>query len=300
MKSPGWRPVLAALFLLAAWAARGAAQDAPALTGLTVSQGRMLLWWESELDRYIVEQVDLRSGQLTAVGTSSGRLERVMALNPDETTTGFYRIHAGLQAFSVGDPLLEAAIRSAVGSAKQGPTNWLYDADVAGLTQLNLALQGISTLAGAGSLFALRTLDAGGNALSGLDPLDACKDLQAIRAEGNALASLAGLEALTNMALLDVSHNELTDLDPLSGLAALNTLYADHNQLAALDALAGLTHLAVVDVSANQITSIAPLLQNASQGGLGAGDQVYLSGNPLVNTGEVAELRGYGVSVVFP
>lgn len=280
--------------------ARAVAGEPPALTGLTVSQGRMLLWWETELDRYIVEQVDLRDGRLTAIGTSSGRLERAIAITPGDGGTGFFRLHAGLQAVTVGDPQLDAAIRSAVGAAKQGPTNWLYDVDVAGLTQLDAALRGIASLAGAGQLYALRALDAGGNSLGGLDALGGCKDLQAVRAEGNALASLAGLEHLTNLTLLDVSHNKLADLAPLAGLSALSTLYADHNDLESLDALAGLTGLTVLDVSANRITTLAPLIENAAQGGLGPGDHVYLAGNPLVNTGEVATLRGYGVAVSFP
>ena len=100
--------------------------------------------------------------------------------------------------------------------------------------------------------------------------------------------------------MLDVSHNLLTDLTPLAGLTGLTALYADHNGIVSVAPLADLTGLTTLDLANNRITDLTPLLDNARAGGLGAGDVVYLSGNPIASESQVADLRGFGVTVYYP
>ncbi len=160
---------------------------------------------------------------------------------------------------------------------------------------------------GLGSTDALRFLaharsayGSGGNAIQSLGDLGACVGLQTLRLDGNGLTNLSGLELLVQLRSLDISLNDLSTLQPLAPLAQLQFLYADGNQIADISSLAGLVQLQTVDLSGNLVRDISPLLDNASRGGLGDGDSVYLAGNPLDDPGQVAALRGYGVKVIYP
>lgn len=285
---------------LATMGPNATAQESPELTGLEVQATQLRIVWGSELDRYIVESFDPMTGEALAVGTSSGTVESAAQIPLPNSSPGFYRLRAGLQAVRLLDEELDQAIRAVVGEAKTGPTNWLYDVDTRSITNLTVALRGVTTLDGLADLDDLTWFDLGGNQLSSLDDLAACPDLQVLRVDGNQLSSVEGIEALTDLRVLDISHNQLENIDPVAALDSLETLYADQNQLASADFAASLLNLHTLDLSGNQITTIAPLLQNAQQGGLGTGDEVYFSGNPLVDLGEVAALRGYGVTVYFP
>ena len=274
--------------------------ETPELTGVTVQGGSVRLVWGAGLDRYIVERFVPGHEEPVAVGTSSSVVDYAATVAIPSDSRAFFRLRSGLQAVRLTDAALEAAVRSNVGSAKTGPTNWLYDADVAGLTNLAVALRGVSQLDGVAGLQDLLWFDAGGNQIASLAALAACQDLQVLRLDGNQLGSLAGLEALLALQVLDVSHNVLSDLQPLGALNALEVLYADGNQIGSIAVLANLHALRILDLSNNSISDISPLLQNAAQGGLGNGDTVYLGGNPLAIEADVAALRGYGVTVVFP
>jgi hypothetical protein len=294
------RTPIAALLLTACLAGRAGAGDEPDLTALHVQGDTLRLVWGAGLDRYIVERFQPGAPDSEAIGTSSGVTDVAVSLPLTADSAGFYRIRAGLQAVRLGDAALDAIVRSHVGPAKVTPTNWLYDLDVRGLTNLSVALRGVSTLDGVAALENLEWFDVGGNRVASLAGLAGAPDLQVLRLDGNELASLAGLGALPALQVLDVSHNRLADLDPLAALPQLEVLYADRNEVASADALAGLLALRVLDLSGNRIASLAPLLANAQQGGLGAGDVVYLSGNPVADPAEVAALRGYGATVVYP
>lgn len=278
----------------------GRAADAPELTGLEPEKDHLRLYWSAGLDRYIVEQFDPLTGHALAIGTSSGRTEATTTVSPLDPAIGFFRLRSGVQAVRLADEQLDQALRAALPGPKLAPTNWLYDADLAGLTNLTLALRGITTLEGLAGLNDLVWFDLGGNAITSLAQLATLPDLQMLRADGNRLASVAGIEALTQLLLLDLSHNQLTDLSPVAALTQLEVLYMDANQVGSLDFAAGLLNLKILDCAGNRITSIAPLLANAQAGGLSAGDVVYLNGNPIADEGEIAALRGYGVTVYFP
>ncbi|MCY4563793.1 MAG: leucine-rich repeat domain-containing protein [Gammaproteobacteria bacterium] len=100
-------------------------------------------------------------------------------------------------------------------------------------------------------------------------------DLTTLAAPDSGISDLTGLELAMNLEDLDLSGNAVSDLSPLAELTGLDRL----------------------DLSGNAIRDIAPLLANS---GLGAGDTVYLHGNPLsaesIET-HIPALRDRGVSV---
>ena len=82
---------------------------------------------------------------------------------------------------------------------------------------------------------------------------------------------------LTNLIALDLWNNQTTDISPLANLSRLTYLYLPRNQ----------------------ISDISPLVDNE---GISAGDEVYLSGNPLssdsINT-YILQLQSRGVTVSY-
>lgn len=278
----------------------GGAARASEIVQAGLQGNRLQLTFSEATNRYIVERFEPGVAASIAVGTSSGVLDHAANVAAPTNSTAFFRIRAGLQAVQPADSVLQGALRAHVGAGKMEPTNWLYDVELAGLTNLSVALRGISTLAGLAGLADLTWFDAGGNAIENVDGLADLPDLRLLRLDGNRLASLNGVEAFAALEVLDVSHNALTSLAPLAPLTQLTVLYADQNQLTSLDGLENLLHLHVVDLSGNQLTSLAPLLANAQQGGLGPGDLVYLTGNTALDDADVAALRAHGVTVLFP
>lgn len=270
------------------------------ITGLSAQQGSVHLLWDRDLDRYIVEQFSLQGDAPLAVGSSTGSFDRSILVPPGASREAFYRLHPGLAAIFFRDPVLDAVIRSHLTANRAGPTNWIYDSEVAGISALRLNYLNVSGLNGLGGLAALSSLDVGGNAIQSLGDLGACSGLQTLRLDGNGLNNLSGLERLVQLRSLDISLNDLSTLQPLAPLAQLQFLYADGNQIVDISSLAGLVQLQTVDLSGNLVRDISPLLDNASRGGLGDGDSVYLAGNPLDDPGQVVALRGYGVKVNYP
>lgn len=275
------------------------AQD-PDISHMEIQGDGVRLLWSTGMDRYIVEQFNPLEQQALAVGSSSGVVDTVTQVPIPTNAQAFFRLRSGLQAVRLSDTVMEATVRSWIGVGKLFPTNWIYDAETAGLTNLTVALRGVSSLNGLAGLSDLAWFDAGGNQIDDLNGLSGLTGLQVLRLDGNQLGSVEGLGELPDLKVLDVSHNQISNLAPLSALPQLEVLYADHNQLTSLDGLTDLLNLKLVDVSGNQLSDITPLLSNAARGGLGSGDTVYLSDNPSLPESQTAILRGYGVTVVFP
>lgn len=302
--------------------------------------GKLVVQWPQPTNRFIV----VHSGSLSdefltlcsADGSETNQIEVLPAGN-----LGFYRMQFGLMAVDVNDPQLERLLAAQI-SQKHGPTNRIYDTELAGITSLDATDEGVQVLDGLGfvadleelrlsydlvydmrplqGLDALRSLDAGGNDLVSLAGLEGCAALERLNLSGNRITDLSVLSSLNQLRevflgrnqigsiiplsglnaleILDLADNQIGSLAALSGLHALRELYLDGNQIEDLTGLAGLLYLHRVDLSDNQIQSICPLLANAAAGGLGQGDSVFLTGNPLLDGDEIVLLRGYGVEVV--
>jgi len=276
------------------------AATAPEVTAVRVTPQGMTVFVDAEDTRFVVEQFSLEGTSGIAVAASDGSGSMQVSVPVADATIAYFRVIGGLQSVFLADPTLEAAIRSALGSGKLGPENWLYDEDINQLSAMDFSGHGLLSLAGLDGQLRLNAMDVGGNALLSLDGVDALTELETLRADGNAITSLVGLGAAQNLVEIDVSHNDVKDLDPLSPIATLRRVYLDHNRVVRLDALAGMSHLEVLDLSHNQVTDIGPLLDNAAAGGLGEGDVVYLTGNPIADETDIVTLRSHGVTVFFP
>ena len=187
------------------------------------------------------------------------------------------------------------------------------------LTTLNISENAGVDLSQLASLTTLTTLRISNVPASDLSPLAALTSLTVLAATGSSVGNIAPLAKLTALRELWLGANAVSNLAPLAGLRRLQKLNLGANQVADISALAKLTSLtylglyenAIVDVSPiryltrltslhlqnNRIGNIGALLQNT---GLGQGDYVDLTGNPVpcgANGAQVRELVEKGATV---
>ena len=125
------------------------------------------------------------------------------------------------------------------------------------------------------------------------------RGLGSLMASGWSITSLEGLQWCESLTTLDLQYNQVSDLGPLAALSYLHTLEMQYNQVSDLSPLAGLVNLTLLDLRENQVGDLAALVDNA---GLGAGDTVYVAGNPLGLAAlyvQIPDLQDRGVTVYF-
>ena len=107
------------------------------------------------------------------------------------------------------------------------------------------------------------------------------------------------LTRLTNLEALFLGRNGIADISPLAGLTNLKVLYLDVNSIDDLTPLKNLINLRLMRLPYNNIADLSPLVANT---GLGEGDEINLSGNPLsyesIRT-HIPVLQSRGVTVAF-
>jgi internalin A len=188
----------------------------------------------------------------------------------DLTVTVFYA-----PIVAIPDPILEAAVRSALGS----PTGPLTTFDLESLTSLSSSWNGtITNLAGLEWATNLTSLYLPVNAITSLSPLLALSQLQTLDIDYNNLGNLAPLQGLTNLTTLTLDGNMLTDLSFLASLPNLITLSAASCSLSNLAGIGALAHLQSVSLGYNGLRDPSPLasLTNLTY--------LDLQGNPLAGT----------------
>jgi len=120
------------------------------------------------------------------------------------------------------------------------------------------------------------------------------------------ITDLTGLDLLPNLTELFILYNQIGDFSPLSSLYNLTTLVINGCGMDDVDALEDLDYLDVLDLRNNEITNLGDQPFSGSGGimtnnGIGEGDTLYLSGNPLslwTTCIEIPELIDRGVDVV--
>ena len=138
------------------------------------------------------------------------------------------------------------------------------------------------------------------DALGTADPFPrrALAALESLGASLRGTADLTGIGHALGLRELDLSRGRVEDVAPLAGLVRLEELDLSRNRIADVSALEGLTRLRWLDISRNRISDLGPLVRNA---GLGEGDSVDVSGNPLdadsLDAG-IPALAARGVAVV--
>ena len=179
--------------------------------------------------------------------------------------------------------------------------NQLTEVSLSGLTALTelYLYDNQLTEVSLSGLTALRVLDLNDNQISDVSPLSGLTALRGLHLDYNQISDVSPLSGLTALRGLLLSNNQLTDVSPLSGLTALWGLWLNDNQLTDVSPLSGLTALRGLYLDYNQISDIGPLVANA---GLGRGDRVSLSRNPLSTQSRdvyIPALRARGAYVIY-
>ena len=139
--------------------------------------------------------------------------------------------------------------RNAVGTVSLTEENL---AEMASVTELNIAEKGLTGLSALKYFTGLQTLDCKRNSLTELD-VSALTNLTSLDCSFNSLTAL-DVSKLTGLKKLDCSFNSLTALN-VSGQTNLTSLDCSDNQLTALD-VSNLTLLTKLDCSDNQLTAL--------------------------------------------
>lgn len=214
------------------------------------------------------------------------------------------------------DPLLEGAVRSAIDK----PSGQIFDTDLQDLIELFAAELGISDLGGIEFATELQELQLASNEISDLSPLSGLGQLTSLSLGGNLISDLSPIGGLSALTELDLAFNEISDLSPIASLTGLVFLFFDGNSVSDLSPLGGMLQLEMLGASDNSISDLAPLqgltalgllqLQSnaivdvaalVNNAGLGEGDSVNLTDNPLgvqAMCQDIPELIDRGVDVV--
>ncbi len=173
----------------------------------------------------------------------------------------------------LGDPYLEAAIRSALGLEPDQ------------ILRCELAEQ-------------LTVLDATGANIEYLDGLEFFPYLRGLVLWDNFVYDLEPLRGLINLEYLDLEYNIVFDLDPLHDLWYMRELYLAKNYITDLTPLEEMWDLEVLDLRANLLEDISPLSFHL---GLGRGDVVDLRQNllDLADCPDIQQLRIQKAEVLF-
>ncbi len=170
-------------------------------------------------------------------------------------------------------------------------------AGLTGLTYLTLDYNEISSVSHLANLTNLRWLYLSRNQITSVGPLANLTDLRYLYIHSNQISDISPLAGLTSLTRLILYSNAISDISPVVNLTRLAWLYLNDNDITAISHLAGLTRLIRLDLSDNSIIDIEPLVHND---GLGVGDTVWLSGNPLSPTSRdvhIPALVARGVTV---
>jgi Leucine-rich repeat (LRR) protein len=189
---------------------------------------------------------------------------------------------------------------------------------------LDLSSNAISDISTLSSIQNLYRLDLSSNAIADISPLAGLSAMKELRLRANLIADPSPLGRLSKLWTLDLGSNRVTNLLPLVGLPKLVVLSVAANGIVDIGALAQMPGLEEIDLSWNQIVDLSPLVGLEWLGdytmfapgeraaptlnlagnaivdpspllaciGLGAGDSVDLSWNPLtgISADDVAHI----------
>ena len=162
----------------------------------------------------------------------------------------------------------------------------------------NNSISDLSPLKGLNNL--LISLELSDNSISDISPLAGLTNLRILGLSGNSISDISPLKGLNNLISLKLSDNSISDLSPLKGLNnLLISLELSDNSISDISPVAGLINLIELSLENNSISDISPLVANA---GLGSGDTVSVSENPLNHASiniHIPALQSRGVEVYF-
>ena len=208
-------------------------------------------------------------------------IQKALGLRPEDTLTKDTMLNlTGLQFSSgIADLIgLEHARNLRFLSPGRGTVSDL--SPLSGLTQLRdlfISYNNISDVSQLVGMTQLRRLILGGTPIRDLSPLTRLTQLTTLKLWGSSLTDISFLSRLTQIDRLELSGNAISDVRPLANLTRLNWLQLENNN----------------------ISDLSPLVSNQ---GLGAGDKIDVTGNPLntasINT-HIPTLQRRGVTVEY-
>lgn len=184
-------------------------------------------------------------------------------------------------AVAFDDPLLERAMLEELGR-NAGPVS---EGELAGLTELDVAFRGITSLGGLEGAASLERLNLFGNTISDLGPLASLTTLEDLDLGANAVSDLTPLAGLSNLTWLRIDLNPVGDFTPLSGLLQLVRLSLNGTGTDSLDFIAGMGQLVRLSAASNRIAD-ASLLATACP----LLEELNLSGNLLTSARFITDL----------
>jgi Leucine Rich repeats (2 copies)/Fibronectin type III domain len=215
------------------------------------------------------------------------------------------------------DTALERNIRFYVGK----PIGSIFRLDLLGFEHLNLSNQHIYSISGIEHCINLQSLQLWNNHVTDLTPLAGLKHLHTLRIGYNGLTDISPLATVVTLDTLHLNANQIVDISalvgmnnltelvltsnairntmPLAGKATIRNLSLDDNQIVYVNPLYNLYGLERLMLSNNQIDDLLPLSENP---GLGAGDTIWLTNNPLSASSTdslIADLRDRGVIIIL-
>ena len=187
---------------------------------------------------------------------------------------------------------------------------WLYlssnsisdISSLSGLTKLLLLVldsNNISNISSLSGLTNLVGLDLESNRISDISSLSGLTKLAGLYLSSNKISDISSLSGLTKLEKLFLDNNGISDISSLSDLTKLEKLLLNSNSISDISSLSGLTKLEKLLLNSNSISDISPLVENM---GLGSGDTVDVSSNPLSTTSlntHIPTLKSRGVSVNY-
>ena len=171
--------------------------------------------------------------------------------------------------------------------------------DLTNLTTLTLHDNSVSDISHLSDLTNLTTLTLNGTSVSDISHLSDLTNLTRLQMGSLSVSDISYLSDLTNLTRLSLGSNSVSDISHLSDLTNLTRLEMNDNSVSDISHLSDLTNLTWLYLPDNSISDISPLASNT---GLGTGDWVYLSGNPLSYPSiytHIPALQTRGVTVTF-
>lgn len=170
------------------------------------------------------------------------------------------------------------------------------------LRYLNISSNEINDISALAKLVNLEYLSASFNPIQDIRPLFGLTKLKSIYLSDANLSGSLSDNCFSNMqalSLLWLCACGITDISALKDLTNLSNLLLEYNSISDISALEHLPNLSAVYLYKNNISDISPLVRNP---GIGEGDYITLSGNPLSDKSinvHIPALKARGVIVSY-
>ena len=188
---------------------------------------------------------------------------------------------------TLGDGALRDAVESALGKSAGATITQL---DMATLTTLRAAWNGVVDLAGMEQAVNLRRLYLGNNSISDVSALGALTSLTRLELDNNnAISDVSALGTLTSLSVLRLQNNAISDVSALGTLTSLTELWLHNNSISDVSALGTLTSLSALRLQNNAISDVSAL------GTLTSLTKLGLHNNSISDVSALGALTSLGV-----